>query len=275
MAAETSRSSADAGPGTNPSAELARLLRTWRERLDPKAIPGLAASYARRKKSHVSQEDIARLIGVSSVWYGKLERGDRAQYSDDLLDRTAIALRLSANERMLLYLYSVGREPVSRELHSPAVVTPGLEQVVQRQSWPAYISDGAWDIITFNSTVRDWFPWIVYERNLMRWAFTYPEARHQLYDWENAWAPVMLAQMRFAIARQPENTRLAKLIEEILAVNDEARRLWEKKPTVYVHPDGDRRGVRLPNQEDVITVEIVALAPLRASEFRVVLLIPC
>jgi DNA-binding CsgD family transcriptional regulator len=71
-----------------------------------------------------------------------------------------------------------------------------------------------------------------------------------------------------------KNIRLAKLIREILTVNDEARQLWVNEPTVYVHPDGDRRGLRLPDREEVITVEIVALAPLRANEFRFVLLIP-
>jgi len=261
-------------PGSDTSAELARLMRSWRERLDPAAVPALAAGYPRRRKSHASQEDIAGLIGVSSVWYGKLERGERAQYSDDLLDRTAIALRLSENERMMLYLCAVNREPAPRRNHAGTVVTPGLEQVVQRQPWPAYVSDGSWDIVTFNDVVREWFPWVVYERNLMRWAFTYPEARHQLYDWEHAWAPVMLAQMRVANARQPHNMRLAQLIREILTVNVEARRMWENEPAVYVHPDGDRRGLRLPDRQEVITVEIVALAPLRANEFRLVLLIP-
>jgi transcriptional regulator with XRE-family HTH domain len=274
VTSENGAGPAEPEPGTNPSAELARLLRSWRERLDPKAVPGLAENYARRKKSHVSQEDIARLIGASSVWYGKLERGERAQYSDDFLDRTAIALRLSENERMMLYLYSVGREPASREHHSDVVVTPSMEQIVRRQPWPAYISDGAWEIVAFNDMVRDWFPWVLYERNLMRWVFTYPEARHQLYNWETDWAPAMLAQMRVANARRPENMRLARLIREILAVSEEAHRLWVKEPTVHVHPDGDRRGLRLPGREEVITVEIIALAPLRASEFRFVLLIP-
>lgn len=261
------------GAGTDSGVELARLLRSWRERLDPKSVPGLFDRYPRRRKSHVSQEDIARLIGVSSVWYGKLERGERAQYSDDFLDRTAIALRLSSNERMLLYLYSVGREPVTRERHAADVVTGGLERVVRQQPWPAYISDGSWEIITYNDKVRSWFPWVDYEHNLMRWVFTYPEARHQLYKWETDWAPAMLAQMRVASARQPENKRLAELVQEILSVNDEARQLWENQPTVYVHPDGDRRGLRLPDREEVIVVEIVALAPLRASEFRLVMLI--
>lgn len=259
----------------NPSAELARLVRSWRERLDPREIPGLIVGNSRRKKSRVSQEDMARFIGVSSVWYGKLERGERLHYSDDFLGRVAIALRLNDDERMTLYLYSVGREPAPRRRSSSLVVTKGLEKIVQEQPWPTYISDDAWDVVTYNSHAKEWFPWIDWENNVMRWVFTYPEAKQQLYNWGSDWAPLMLAQMRVAHAREPDNMRLADLIQEILDVSEDARRLWESAPAVYAHPDGDRRNFYLPYHQEVITIEIVALAPLRATNVRMMMLIPC
>ena len=258
-----------------PSTELARLVRSWRERLNPREIPGLLVGSPRRKKSRVSQEDMARLIGVSSVWYGKLERGERLHYSDDFLDRVVIALRLNDDERMTLYLYSVGREPAPRQRSSSFVVTEVMKQIVQEQPWPTYISDESWDVVTCNDHVRKWFPWIEWENNVMRWVFTYPEAKQQLYNWGTDWAPLMLAQMRVAHAREPGNVRLANLIQEILSVNEDARRMWESEPAVYVHPDGDRRKFYLPYHQEVITVEIVALAPLRATNVRVMMLIPC
>jgi len=258
---------------TDPSAELARLVRSWRERLNPAEIPGLSG-YSSRRKTIVTQEDIARLIEFSSVWYGKLERGEPARYSDDFLDRAAIALRLTDDERMTLYLYAVGREPAPRGQHTTDLAPGGLRQIVHAQPWPAYISDEAWDVPEYNQHMRDWFPWVGYERNVMRWVFTYPEARQQLYDWDTDWAPLMLAQMRVANARNPNNMRLANLIREILRVNPDARRLWESEPTVYVHPDGDRRRLHLPYHDDVIGVEIVALGPLRATNVRLMMLIP-
>jgi transcriptional regulator with XRE-family HTH domain len=228
-----------------------------------------------RRKTQVSQEDMARLIGVSNVWYGKLERGEQHHYSDDFLDRAAIALRLNDDERMTLYLYSVGREPVPRERPAEVVLSETVERIVNEQSWPTYISDNAWDVVIYNEHVKKWFPWIDYETNVMRWVFTYPEARSQLYNWETDWAPLMLAQMRVANAREPHNMRLANLIREILRVNPDARRLWEGEPTVYVHPDGDRRKFYLPYHQEVITVEIVAMAPLRAANYRLMMLVPC
>lgn len=256
----------------DPRSELARLVRSWRERLNPNEIPGLVSRYPRHRNV-VSQEDMARLIGVSSVWYGKFERGGDAHYSDDFLDRTSIALRLNPDERMMLYLYSVGREPATRSRHRGSLIG-GLTRVVHTQQVPTYISDDSWDIVEYNECAGKWFPWVVYERNLMRWVFTYPEARQQLHDWATDWAPLMLAQMRVASARQPDNTRLAELIREILDVNEDARALWEKNPSIYVHPDGDHRKMHVPNHDGLVTVEIVALSPLRDTNFRLVFLVP-
>jgi transcriptional regulator with XRE-family HTH domain len=255
------------------TAELSRLVRAWRERLDPAQIPGHDTHFLGRRKTTVSQEDVARLIGASSVWYGKLERGEAVNYSDDFLDRTAYALRLSAAEKTALYLYAVGREPAPRE-QKTVKLTDEVRRIVDAQPWPAYISDEAWDVVVYNQHMQDWFPWVSYEQNVMRWTFTYPEARQQLYNWAADWAPLMLAQMRLANAKNPDNMRLANLIREIIGANDDARRLWDSDPMVYVHPDGDRRELHLPYHREVKRIELIALAPLRAPNVRLMMLLP-
>jgi len=219
---------------------------------------------------------MARLIGVTATWYGKLERGEPGNYSDDFLERTAYALRLSDEEKMMLYLYAAGREPSSQDKDpQPTLeVTEGLRRIVDEQPWPAYISDVSWDVVHYNQHMRDWFPWVGYEQNVMRWVFTYPEARQQLYNWETDWAPLMLAQMRVANGKYPENMRLARLIQEITRVNDYARDLWDNQPAVYVHPDGDRRKLHLPHHRKIIEIEIVANSPMRAPSARLMMLIP-
>jgi transcriptional regulator with XRE-family HTH domain len=273
VVAMTNDGPADAPETGRLGPELSRLVRSWRERIDPASIPGLVRDG--RRKSLVSQEDMARLIEVSSVWYGRLERGEQAGYSDDFLNRTAMALRLNDDERMLLYLYAVGHEPAPHGTRSTVVLTEPLKRVVHSQPWPAYISDESWDVVDYNRHMLDWFPWVGsgLENNVMRWVFTYPDAREQLYNWENDWAPLMLAQMRVANARQPDNMRLAQLIREILQ-DEYARRLWEKESMVYVHPDGDRRKLHLPYHHEVIDIELVALAPLRAANVRLMMLLP-
>lgn len=171
----------------DPGKELARLVRFWRRRLDPATISDLAGT---RRKAKVSQEDMGRLIGATSFWYGTLERGDHTvNYSDDFLDRVAEALLLSPTERRALYLYAAQREPLPQPTRATMEVNDVVQRLLDDQSWPAYISDEAWDFIAYNDHLAQWFPWVKEQNNLMRWAFTYPEARHQLHDWETTWAP--------------------------------------------------------------------------------------
>lgn len=255
----------------NRSAELSRHMRLWRHRLDPSTGPGSAGT---RRKRRLSQEDVAQMAGTSAYWYGTLERGQiDSAYSDDLLDRVAYALRLNPDERRVLYLYAVNREPLSRDLPSEPQLNDVLRRFIDRQPWPAYASNESWDYLAYNDRLVQWFPATGYNINIMWWVFTYPEARHLLYDWEGTWAPLMLAQMRMASAANPDNQRLKALIAEILRVNRYARDLWEHQATVYVHPDGDRRKLYVAPDDTLLSIEIVALAPLRAPKIRLIAMV--
>ncbi|GGQ83879.1 helix-turn-helix transcriptional regulator [Couchioplanes azureus] len=254
------------------SDELARLVRSWRERLNPDEIPGLQVARSRRRK-RVSQEMAAALIGYSVGWLSSLERGERQNYSTDFLDRVAYTLRLSPEEKALLFLLATGHEPPARQRSSSIESTAVVQRLLDAQPWPAYINDEAWDLVAYNHHMLTWFPWVAgHENNVMRWVFTYPEARQQLYRWETDWAPQMLAQMRYAHARAPGNTRLTEVLTEILKDKD-AERIWSN-PTAYVHPDGDHRSLYLPYHRKVQPIELIALEPLRAPGSRIMMLMP-
>ncbi|MEU4239660.1 helix-turn-helix transcriptional regulator [Actinoplanes sp. NPDC026619] len=258
-------------PDPDPSRELARHVRAWRTRLNPDEIPGFQQAWpGSRRRHHVSQEQAAALIGCSTHWYSRLEVGDQQNYSEDFLQRVAHVLRLDHDETRLLFLL-VGKEP---PIPVHRTTPDGLEPVLEAQPWPAYLSDEAWDLVGHNEQMRSWFPWVVQdEANVMRWVFTYPEARQQLYNWETEWAPQMLAQTRAAQLRYPDNQRLHDIISEILNVNAVARRLWEK-PIAYFHPDGDRRSLYLPRHEKPHPIQVVALEPLRSPGHRLIMLVP-
>ena len=266
-------------PNTTPTPEtteeLARLVRSWRERLNPDEIPGLHASAMRsRRRKRVSQEQAAALIGYSVGWLSSLERGDQQNYSVDFLDRVAYTLRLSPAEKTLLYLLATGHEPPVRVRESTMKATETLQRILDAQPWPAYTNDEAWDLVAYNQHMQDWFPWVAgHENNVMRWVFTYPEARQQLYRWDTDWGPQMLAQMRFAHARIPGNERLTEVITEILQINEDARRFWDES-TTYIHPDGDNRSLYLPYHRKVQPIELIALEPMRAPGSRIMMLIP-
>lgn len=264
-----------ATPTPETSEELARLVRSWRERLNPDEIPGLHVHGARsRRRKRVSQEQAAALIGYSVGWLSSLERGEKQNYSVDFLDRVAYTLRLSPAEKTLLFLLATGHEPPIPVRESTMEVTETVRKLLDAQPWPAYINNEAWDLIAYNQHMQKWFPWVAgHESNVMRWVFTYPEARQQLHQWDSDWGPQMLAQMRFAHARFPGNKRLTEVISEILRVNTDARQFWDDAST-HIHPDGDRRSLYLPYHRKVQPIELVALEPMRAPGSRVMMLIP-
>lgn len=251
--------------------ELARLMRRWRERMDVASVDGLVMG--RRKKRSVSQEDMARLIGVSSVWYGKLERGEPGRYSEDVLERVSSALALSDDERILLYLYAIGREaPPSRRADHVAVGS--VQAIAASQLGPACVVDESWDIVAQNVRMQEWFPHLCQSMNIMHWVFVHPAARRRLCDWDRDWAPLMLAQLRLAHARQPHNPRLAQLLNEILRRSADAWRLWDSIADVDARMDGARRRVRPFHGTEAVEVEVAMLALQRDAATRLLTFIP-
>jgi transcriptional regulator with XRE-family HTH domain len=257
--------------------ELHTLMVGWRERLDPQGIPGLLAEQGGRRKNvrQVSQQVVAGLLGVSPLWYGRLERGEREQnYSDVFLDRVSYTLRLNSDERRVLFMLACGHEPPARPHEGTAQVSRSMRLTLEAQPWPAWVSDPGWEALALNSASYRWFPHMAWETNIMRWTFAYPESQLQLVDWHTVWAPLMLAQMRAANAKWPEHEPLKQVIAEALSVNEAAKYLWENDPMIRVHPDGDHRSLWLPYAPEPTKVELVATAPMRNMDLRVVMLIP-
>src|SRR6266487_6774282 len=82
-------------------AELARFLRTRRERITQKQV-GLPAG-GRRRTPGLRREELAQLAGVGVTWYTWLEQGRPINASGQVLDAVAATLRLSSVEREHLY----------------------------------------------------------------------------------------------------------------------------------------------------------------------------
>ncbi|MEV5129088.1 helix-turn-helix domain-containing protein [[Kitasatospora] papulosa] len=262
--------------GGEPVGEsLPELLRAWRNRANPRRIPGLVS--VGRRSDGLTQRDVARLTGVSERWYRELERGNEAQYSPDFLDRLSLVLELSPAERRALYLRAIGRPPalaVVPEVDRAAEVD---EELLQRfldgqAPNPAFATDLAWNVIGYNGPLVDWFPWVVRQANQMKWALLEPEAREQLVDWERDWARPFLGQIRYERAHHPEDEALQELEYDILAQSPDARELWGRREMTE-HSHGDLRRLRLPyHRGREVAVRIVALRSMRSDHLRVVVL---
>ncbi|MFI6682579.1 helix-turn-helix domain-containing protein [Streptomyces sp. NPDC050485] len=257
------------------SNELSRLLRSWRQRLNRDEVPGLSVRYGRRRRNGLTQEEVADLVGVSVRWYNKLETGKDEAYSDDFLDRVSRVLLLDDDERHALYVYAVHREPEPRPRPDTSSIDPYLADYVRQHEMPAYISDLAWDLRIYNNEALRQFPWMAYGLNIMLWVLTYPEARMQLIDWENAWAKPMAAQLRMAATQNKGHQRLIEVVKEIRERDEDARRIYDNDVTSYKHPDGSHRRLYLPHHHDrEFEVVWLGFAPLRDPSMRFIVSVP-
>ncbi|MEU7163477.1 helix-turn-helix transcriptional regulator [Streptomyces morookaense] len=254
---------------------ISRLLRAWRARVDARNLPELRGVFPRPGR-RLSQKHVARMTGVSEGWYRALEAGRRQDFSESFLLRVAEALRLSDAETLTLFVAVTGRRPPEfgrcrRDL------PPGVKALLEQQvSYPAYLSDGAWNIVAANSLMGAWFPWALRPKaNLMRWALLDPEAREQMLDWEDSCARIYLAMLRVASNSNPGNTELHGLVREILAADADCRRIWAEEYDVVEHRDGHVFRLRLPYHGGAeVRVTSHVLLPIQRPDLRFVFITP-
>lgn len=257
-----------AGYGEGAQETLSDLLRHWRARAAPRRSG---------RRRGLSQKEVALLADVSERWYGELERGQHANYSAKFLDSVASVLKLSEPERRTLYLHAIGRPPAPIDVPNAAehsIVDDSMRRLLDRQHPnPAFLTDRAWTIIGHNRAQRDWFPWVLDEPNVMRWAFLHGEAREQLVNWREDWASLFLALLRFAHAENPDNQAVRQLVRDILAGNPEAREIWDLHE-VREHTSGVECHLRVPyHRGEEAAVRIMAFAPLLNTQLRFVVLL--
>jgi transcriptional regulator with XRE-family HTH domain len=256
----------------DPNSELAGFVKAWRRRQTRDA--GGAPHKFRRRQATITQEEIAEVIGVSVVWYSNLERGVRANYSDAFLGGVVEALRLSGDERVLLYLLAVGRPAPPLPVGYTAVVPDrSLRQFVSGQHWPTYVLNRYSRVVLHNEPCESYFPWLRKDSSYPRWLLTSADARHRLVNWETDWAPPLLAQLRIARARHSGDAHIAALIDACLSTSPDARRLWDAHADHEYVPHS-RRGIRLPDDHQTTNVDVVTLTDLKPSELQVVMLLP-
>ncbi|MEU8001634.1 hypothetical protein AB0B66_10775 [Catellatospora sp. NPDC049111] len=241
--------------------------------MDPATVIGLVRDNGDFRR-RLSQEEVAQLVGSSARWYGFLDRGDLSHsYSDDFLDRVSVVLRLSPDERKMLYLLAQGRDPAPAVPTSTPSVTRAVRQMLDSTPWPAWVSDVAWDILALNQAALDWLPHLAYELNVMRWVWLYGEARERLTDFETVWSPRMLGQLRIQVAKLPDDPRLISLLDEVLRADATAGANYSSAQ-LYSHPDGDLRRLKVPFREEPVWVEVVAANLLREGDLRLLWLVP-
>ncbi|MEU7043739.1 helix-turn-helix transcriptional regulator [Streptomyces varsoviensis] len=255
---------------------ISRLLRAWRARVDARQVRELRGVQPRPGR-RLSQAHVARLTGVSEGWYRALEAGRRQDFSEAFLLRVARALRLSEAETLTLFLGVCGRRPPEESPRDPRHLPEGVKALLDQQvSYPAYLSDIAWNVVAVNGLMAEWFPWSVRPgANLIRWALLSPEAREQMLDWEESCARTYLAMLRVAANSNPDNAELRALVREVLDADAECRRIWARDSEVVEHRDGHVFRLRLPYHGGrEIRVISHVLLPIQRTDLRFVFITP-
>jgi transcriptional regulator with XRE-family HTH domain len=204
--------------------ELGELLRARREALDPAAAgfpPG-----TRRRTPGLRREELAMLAGISPTYLAFLEQGRDVHPSRQVLDALARALGLTEAEREYVHTLVHGAEAPELE----ETLDPEVDALVQRlDPHPTYVTGRRWDVLTANRAAKLlWTDWEAEpDRNLVLWMFASPKARAVFVEWE-AEAAAQLARYRAASARHVDSPSFRALNERLLAVSEEARRLWPR-----------------------------------------------
>ncbi|MCS5718780.1 helix-turn-helix transcriptional regulator [Herbiconiux sp. CPCC 205763] len=222
--------------GDNPIGEF---LRARRERVQPADV-GIPPTPRRRVKG-LRREEAARLAGISSEYYLRLEQGRDQHPSDSVLAGLARALLL--DEAATAYLFELARpHPTPRVASRAESATDSLRQLLDVWTLtPAYVQGHTLDVLASNALARALSPIFTPGTNLVRAAFLDPHVKQLWRDWTEMTSGTV-AGLRAQATGELDDRQLAELVAEMTAQSDDFARLWARHD---VRPKGAGRSVIL------------------------------
>jgi transcriptional regulator with XRE-family HTH domain len=211
-------------------AEVAEFLRTRRNRITPGQAGVIGGG--RRRVPGLRREEIAILAGVSVEYYARMERGDLAGVSAEVLDALARALQLDEAETDHLHDLARGAGPAPPQRKRPAEqsVKPTLQRFLDAVTGaPMWVRDRSMDFIAANPLGRALYAPILDDPanrgNTARFTFLNPAAQIFFPDWEQN-ADDMVATLRSYAGQNPLDKKLTDLIGELVTRSDVFRHRW-------------------------------------------------
>ncbi|MEW2570637.1 helix-turn-helix transcriptional regulator [Streptomyces sp. NPDC047070] len=231
--------------------EIREFLATRRAKITPQQAGLPAFGSGNRRVPGLRREEVAMLAGVSIDYYARLERGQLAGASEEVLDALGQALRLDDAERAHLYDLATAqrRRPPRRTARTPKPGVPAsLTRVLESMTdAPAFIRNGRLDILAVNPLGRalyaPLFTGSARPVNIARFQFLDPTSRDFFPDWNTA-VNTTVSLLRTETGRAPQDTDLTGLIGELVTRSDEFRTAWAKH-NVRLHHTG-RKAFRHP-----------------------------
>ena len=191
---------------TDSRTEIREFLATRRARLSPERA-GVPLYGGRRRVPGLRREEVAMLAGVSTDYYVRLEKGNIAGVSDEVLNAVAGALQLDEAERV--HLFDLARAARPGRPSGPRTPRRRADQARPSLQWtldamstaPAFIANGRLDVVAINALGRAFCAPVVdgaattgEPANFARFCFLDPRSAEFYPDWEAA----QLASIRSA-----------------------------------------------------------------------------
>ncbi|MER5277764.1 helix-turn-helix domain-containing protein [Streptomyces sp. NPDC002809] len=223
---------------------LRQFLSERRARINPETVGLSRPAKQGRRADGLSQQQVDQLLGRGIHTCHRLEAGKYPNPPTDLLRDLGKLLRLTEDEWVMLHRYAREQEPPGPLNPDTGYQVLGTwADAVEGMDHMAYVCDAAWNVLTHNPQFTGMFPSRQVPANVLRWMCLADEARTVLTDWETAWAPRILPQLRAALAARRDPT-LKQLETDVLA--DPIVGPLYQAPGVVNHPDGDERPLRHP-----------------------------
>jgi transcriptional regulator with XRE-family HTH domain len=227
--------------------EVRAFLTSRRAKVSPEQV-GIPA-YGSRRVAGLRRGEVAALAGVSVEYYTRLERGNLAGASDNVLEAVARALQLDDTETEHLHhlARAAGPRPArarARRDKAPEV-RPSIRWVLDSITGaPAFLRNHRFDILAANPLgMALYAPMFAANAalpvNSMRFTFLDPHAQAFYPDWAQV-ARSAVAALRMAATQNPDDQQLVNLIGE-LSMRSEPFRGWWAAQDVYVHRHGTKR----------------------------------
>ncbi|MFI5041909.1 MAG: helix-turn-helix transcriptional regulator [Acidimicrobiales bacterium] len=211
--------------------DIREFLTSRRAKLTPEQA-GLPAYGHNRRVKGLRREEAAMLAGISVEYYTRLERGNAAGVSEDVLEGVARALQLDEAERAHLFdlvraVNATSRAPRRRPTQER--VRPTVQRILDSITVPAYVRNSRLDLLAANTLGYALYAPVVEDTigipNMSRFIFLNPHASEFFHDWESI-ANDAVAILRAAAGHDPYDKRLSDLIGELSTRSEEFRVRW-------------------------------------------------
>ncbi|NUS36302.1 MAG: helix-turn-helix domain-containing protein [Pseudarthrobacter sp.] len=213
------------------SAEFGKFLKAMRSRLSPE-VAGTGPATSSRRVPGLRREEVARLAGVSTDYYVRLEQGRNIHPSRTVLDAVSRALRLDSSEHahMLDLLENCAGSPREAGAATAQGVRPALRQLLDAVGdVPAMVLGRRSDVLAGNRMAfllfTDFSALPAGERNLARWTILDPAARELFRDWKTV-AAEAAGSLRLDVGRHPNDPQANQLVGELAVQSEHFRQWW-------------------------------------------------